>query len=325
MTRVLASLLLALLAAGLVVVGIAGIVAAATGHQSAGAGGGIAFVFLLALLSGSAARVVARGRPPASAAPSVAAPSVAAPPGPASSVPVTGVAAGLPGTGLPGAGPGSPGRGPAVRPGVRYRERCSQFPVTGAVVAVILLAAGLAGLVVDGGPNGRGAGAGGALALGAALGGAGYLLLVLLDLPNGIEVGDGLFAAGVSGVRPAGRIWRRVAGPLDAITGWQVLSAAQARELGAARRAAAPRGRPRKYLGDLRMLGRRQVLMLRVDPAAVQVSFPARILAGYVLVPTAVTGAVWDGVVLIGTRRPARLAGALAQALPGRCLTRDAT
>ncbi len=278
MIRVLASLLLLLLTAGLVVVGIAGLVAAATGHQSAGAGGGIAFVFLLALLSGSAARVVAKGRQ-ASAAPSVAA--------------------------LPVAGPGSPGRGPAVRPGVRYRERCSQFPVTGAVVAVILLAAGLAGLVADGGPNGRGAGAGGALALGAALGGAGYLLLVLLDLPNGIEVGDGLFAAGVSGVRPAGRIWRRVAGPLDAITGWQVLSAAQARELGAARRAAAPRGRPRQYLGDLRMFGRRQVLMLRVDPAAVQASFPARILVGYVLAPTAVTGAVWDGVVLIGTRRPA--------------------
>jgi hypothetical protein len=293
--RVLAALLLGLLTAGLVAIGIAGIVAAATGSGGAGAGGGIAFVFLLALLSGSAARAVAKGRRPA----------VPAPPGPA-----TGVAPVLPDdSGLAGRS--------TVCPGVRYRERCSQLPVTGAIISFFALAALVTGEVLTGGPNGPGTGAWGALILAGALGSAVYVLLVLLDLPNGIEIGDGRLAVGVIGVRPAGRLWRRVTGPLAAIQAWEVLSAAQARELGAARLAAARRGRPRQYLGDLRLFGRRGVLRLRVDPAAVQVSFPARVLVGYVLVPAA-AAAVWDGVVLIGTRRPAALATALEQALPGR-------
>jgi hypothetical protein len=307
--RVLAALLLGLLTVGLVAIGIAGIMAAATGTGSVGGGAAIACV-LLALFCGSAARAVAQGRRRASAA---------------SRMPVTGVAPGLPGTGLPGAGlprGGLPGAGglagrPAVHPGVRYRERCSQFPVTGVLAAVVVAAAGLTGLVLEGGPNGPGAGSWGALTLVAALAGTVYLLLVLLDLPNGIEIGDGRLAVGVIGVRPAGRLWRRVTGPLDAIQVWEVLSAVQARELGAARRAAVRRGRPRQYLGDLRLFGRRGVLRLRVDPAAVQVNFPARVLAGYLLVPAAAAGAVWDGVVLIGTRRPVALAAALEQALPG--------
>jgi hypothetical protein len=40
-------------------------------------------------------------------------------------------------------------------------------------------------------------------------------------------------------------------------------------------------GGRRLYLGDLRMFGRRQVLRLIVDPAAVTARLPSRVLVGY--------------------------------------------
>jgi len=41
-------------------------------------------------------------------------------------------------------------------------------------------------------------------------------------------------------------------------------------------------------------------------------------MAGYAFVPAARAGAAWDGVILIGTRHPARLTAVLEQAIPGR-------
>jgi hypothetical protein len=204
---------------------------------------------------------------------------------------------------------------------VSYTERGSQFPVLGALICGGLLAAGVAGLIAVGGPNGPGGRGGGAAGLGfllAALIGAGYLAFAVADLPNGIRISAGQFTAGTGGGPTAGRLWRRVSGSLDAVLSWEILSREQVRALDAERRAQARAGRRRIYLGDLRLFGRRQVLRLTVDPALVDTRFPARVQAGYGSVPTGRAGGVWDGVVLIGTRRPTALAAALEQALPGR-------
>jgi hypothetical protein len=145
-----------------------------------------------------------------------------------------------------------------------------------------------------------------------------YVVLILADLPNGIEITGDRFTLGARGVPPAGRLWRRVSGPLEAVRSWDVLTPAQARTLGRQWRARQPTGRQQQQLGDLRMIGRRGVLRVVVDPTAVQVRFPGRVLSGYVFVSSAATGMVWDGVILIGTRKPAALASALDRALPGR-------
>lgn len=201
---------------------------------------------------------------------------------------------------------------------VRYRERCSQFPVLGAAVAAALLAGSVAGLTVIGGPNGRGAGAGGAILLAVALLALSYLVFAVLDLPNGIDIGGGQFTLGARGVRPVGRLWRRVSGPLDAVRSWEVLGAAHARLVHRQRPGRSPSGRTAQYLGDLRLLARGPALRLIVDPAAVTVRFPARLLIGYLPVRADAAGAVWDGVVLIGTRHPVALTAALERALPER-------
>jgi hypothetical protein len=178
--------------------------------------------------------------------------------------------------------------------------------------------AGLAEIGGPNGPSGRGGGAAGFGFLLGALIGAVYLAFAVADLPNGIRISAGRFEAGARGVPPAGRLWRRISGPLDAVLSWEVLSREQVRALDAGRRAQARSGRRRIYLGDLRLFGRRQVLRLTVDPALTSARLPARIQSGYVFEPARRAGAVWDGVVLIGTRRPAALAAALEQALPGR-------
>jgi hypothetical protein len=66
------------------------------------------------------------------------------------------------------------------------------------------------------------------------------------------------------------------------------------------------------------MFGRRRVLQLTVDPGALHTRFPSRIQVGYVFVSAPRAGAVWDGCILIGTRRPGALTAALEQALPDR-------
>jgi hypothetical protein len=204
---------------------------------------------------------------------------------------------------------------------ISYRELSSQFPVLGVLFCGALAAGCVAGLVVTGGPNGpggRGGGLGGFFLTAGALIGVSYLLFVLVDLPNGVQIRAGRFLVGAMGVPAAGRMWRRVSGPLDSVQGWEVLTREQVRRLDAARRAEARSGRRRVYLGDLRFFGRRQVLRLIIDPTVAQARFPSRVQVGYALLPAARAGAVWDGAVLIGTRHPAALAAALEQALPDR-------
>ena len=200
---------------------------------------------------------------------------------------------------------------PAVDPGVRYTERHSQFPVVGGPIGLLLLAGSIAASVVIGfGVQG--------LTIPAATFSGLFSLFVLLDLPNGIEIANGRFTVGVLGLPPRTRLWRRISGPLDAVREWDVLTPAQVRELNRRRPTKGTSGQPLQYLGDLRMLGRRGVLRLVADPASVEARFPASVLRGYLLLPTGLAGGVWDGVILVCTRRPAALAAALERALPGR-------
>jgi hypothetical protein len=200
---------------------------------------------------------------------------------------------------------------PAVGPPVRYTERHSQFPVVGGLIGLLLLAGSVAASVVIG-YSAQG------LTIPAATFSGLFSLFVLIDLPNGIKIADERFTVGALGVPPRTRLWRRISGPLDAVREWDVLSPAQVRELNRQRPTKGRSGRQLQYLGDLRMLGRRGVLRLVTDPASVQACFPQNVLRGYVLMPTALAGGVWDGVILICTRRPAALAAVLEQALPGR-------
>jgi hypothetical protein len=298
----------AVLAAGCILVLVSATASQEGNLGSAAAGAG--FLVLLACLTGSWAYALARGGrvtstaigpDPAGLAPSPPLDSPAARP----------MDAGQPGQAAP----------PAASPRASYRELSSQFPVLGTLICVALGAGCVAGLIVTGGPNGPGGSGGGLdgfLLLAGAVIGVGYLLFVLADLPNGVQIRAGRFLVGAMGVPPAGRIWRRVCGPLDSVQSWEVLSRDQVRRLDAARRAEARSGRRRIYLGDLRFFGRRQVLRLIIDPAAAQARFPSHVQEGYVLLPAARAGAVWDGAVLIGTRHPAALTAALEQALPGR-------
>jgi hypothetical protein len=200
---------------------------------------------------------------------------------------------------------------PAVGPPTRYTERHSQFPVVGGPVGLLLLAGSVAASVVIGyGVQG--------LTIPLATFSGLFSLFVLIDLPNGIKISDGRFTVGVLGVPPRTRLWRRISGPLDAVREWDVLTTAQVRELNRQRPTRSRSGGQLQYLGDLRMLGRRGVLRLVTDPASVQARFPENVLRGYLFLPTSVAGGVWDGVILICTRRPAALAAALEQALPGR-------
>jgi hypothetical protein len=296
--RTVAGWVLSVLTVLLVLFGLAAIVGAATTKGGSSAAGGIVFVLVLALLTGTGAWAVRRGGrasagdllPPAAA----------------------------------GVQPGAAGYGSAARAeqiplaalpganyGVRYTQRHSQFPVIGGTLALCLLAGSVAGLAVTG------SGAAGLLLVVAIPSGL-YCLLVVADLPNGIEIADGRFTLGALGVPPATRLWRRIGGPLDAIRSWQVLTPAQVRQLHKSRPVKSQSGRPLQYLGDLRMLGRRGVLRLVTEPASVDARFPATVQQGYTFVRANQAGAVWDGVVLICTRRPAALAAALEQALPGR-------
>jgi hypothetical protein len=268
------------------VLDIAGAVTRRGGAGGAGAAAG--FLFILAALAGTGAHAVAGGGRDTTAA-----------------------------IGPAAARPARRGPLPAGSSLVSYTEHGSQFPVLGALICGCLGAGCVAGLIVTGGPNGRG-GAGGFFFLVGALTGVGYLLFALADLPNGVQIRAGRFVVGALGVPAAGRVWRRVSGALDSVQSWEVLSREQVRRLDAGRRAAARSRRHRVYLGDLRMLGRRQVLHLIIDPAAARARFPSHLQEGYLLLPAARTGAIWDGAILIGTRRPAALAAALEQALPGR-------
>jgi hypothetical protein len=296
------------LTALLIVAGVLAVIGAATGTGGSGSDGGLAFIFLLALFTGSGALAVGRGGRPGTADHWLSAAAI-----------------GPPGAGLAGAGrtadepADAPVSGlPAPDPGVSYQERHSQVPVIGAPAAIGLLIGSVAGLVVTGGPNSRGYGPLGGLLLLVAVLTVIFLVLVLADLPNGIDVRDGRFTVGVLNGRPRGRLRRRVTGQLAAVRSWDVLTPAQVRRLHKNRPTRSTSGRQLQYLGDLRMLGRSGVLRLVVAPGSVRASFPAQVLAGYMVVPAAQAGAVWDGVVLICTRRPAALTAVLEQALPGR-------
>ncbi len=283
------SLLLWAVTAGLVLIGVAGVVSTVSGKGGSGASG-LIYVFLIAFFTGSGALTVAKGGRRVTTA--------------ATGPPVTAYR------------PGAPvllDAQPPADPHARYRERCSQFPVIGGPVGICLLAGGVAGRVVAGQ-----AGAASGIFLTVAVLAAIYVIFILIGLPNGIEISGGQFAAGVRGVPPAGRLWRRISGPLDAVRSWDVHTPEQAGSLPPQRRGTTQAARRVQLLGDLRMFSRRQYLRLEVDPASVQARLPARILRGYAFVDAARAGAVWDGSILIGTRRPAALTAALEQALPGR-------
>jgi hypothetical protein len=294
----------------LIVVGVLAVIGAATSAGGSGSAGGLAFVFLLALFTGSGALAVGRGGRPGTADHWLSAAAIGPPRGGLATADRTaGESADAALTGLP-----------APDPGVSYRERHSQFPVVGAPVAIGLLAGSIAGLVVTGGPNARGYGPLGGLLVLVVVLTVIFLALVLADLRSGIEVANGRFTVGALTGRPRGRLRRRVTGELAAVRSWDVLTPAQVRRLHKRRPTRSTSGRQLQYLGDLRMLGRSGVLRLVVAPGAVRASFPAQLLAGYAIVPAAQAGAVWDGVILICTRRPAALTVALEQALPGRRL-----
>jgi hypothetical protein len=192
-----------------------------------------------------------------------------------------------------------------------HTERHSQFPVVGGPIGLVLLAGSIAA-AVEVGASVQG------IAIPVATFSGLFSLFVLLDLPNGIEISTGRFTVGALDVPPRTRLWRRITGPLDAVREWDVLTPAQVRALNRQRPAKGRHGGQLQYLGDLRMLGRRGVLRMVTDPASVQARFPENLLRGYLLLPTGPAGGVWDGVILICTRRPAALAAALEQALPGR-------
>jgi hypothetical protein len=193
----------------------------------------------------------------------------------------------------------------------RYIERHSQFPVVGGPIGLLLLAGSVAASVAVG-YSAQG------LTIPVATFSGLFSLFVLLDLPNGIEISNGRFAVGALGVPPRTRLWRRISGPLDAVREWDVLTPAQVRQLHRQRPTRGRHGGQLQYLGDLRMLGRRGVLRMVTDTASVEARFPENLLRGYLLLPAGPAGGVWDGVILICTRRPAALAAALEQALPGR-------
>jgi hypothetical protein len=298
------------LTALLLIAGVAAAVGAAAGRSGPGADGGLAFVFLLALGAGSGAWAAGRGGrqgtsadwlPAEAAVPSRGLPAPAGAADEPAQVPLAGL--------------------PPADPAVSYRERHSQFPVAGGPVALGLLAGSLTGLVIVGGPNSRGYGPLGGLLVLLVVLTVVFVILVLADWPNGIDIEGGRFTVGVQNGRPRGRLRRRVSGPLAAVGSWDVLTPAQVRGLHQHRPVRSTSGRPLQYLGDLRMLGRSGVLRLVVPPGSVQASFPARVLAGYTVVRAAQAGAIWDGVILICTRRPAALAAALERALPGRRAT----
>jgi hypothetical protein len=295
------------LTALLIVVGVVAVIGAATSTSGSGSDGGLAFIFLLALFTGSGAWAVAQGGRPGTADDWLSAAAV----GPRGGLATAGsTAAELAQSALPGV--------PAPDLGVSYRERHSQFPVLGAPVAIGLLIGSITGLVLAGGPNSRGYGPLGGLLVLLLVLTVIFLALVLADLRCGIDIESGRFTVGVLDGRPRGRLRRRIAGQLAVVRSWDVLTPAEVRRLHKHRPTRSTSGRRLQYLGDLRMLGRSGVLRLVVPPGAVRASFPAQVLAGYLVVPAAQAGAIWDGVILICTRRPVALAAALEQALPGR-------
>jgi hypothetical protein len=271
---------------------------AANGAASAG----LVFVFLLALFTGSGAMAAARtGRDPHAA-------------GRAGASARARRHAALPKFAEPAArveAAGSLLTLPAVGPPARYTERHSQFPVVGGPIGLLLLAGSVTASVVVG-YSVQG------FAIPVATFAGLFSIFVLIDLPNGIKITGGRFTVGVLSVPPRTRMWRRISGPLEAVREWDVLTPAQVRELNRQRPTKGRSGGQLQYLGDLRMLGRRGVLRLVTDPARDDARFPENVLRGYVLLPTGVAGGVWDGVILICTRRPAALTAALEQALPGR-------
>jgi hypothetical protein len=318
--RIVASCLLGALAALLAAVGVAGVVSAFAGTGGSGSDRGLGYVFVIAAWCGSGAWALMKSsRKPGTALPPVigsafigtAGPGLDAGPGAAAEPGSNGEAG-------PGWAAGRPATRPAAGAQASYRERCSQLLPARAGACLIVLAASATGLIAVGGPDGRDGGPAGALLLTVALLAGIYLLLVLIDLPNGVEIAAGRFTVGALGVPPAGRLWRRISGPLDAVRGWDVHVAGQAPGPHRVRRGSRPPGRSAQLPGDLRLFSRRQYLRLVVDPAAVQARLPARVMAGYAFVPAARAGAAWDGVILIGTRHPARLTAVLEQAIPGR-------
>jgi hypothetical protein len=216
---------------------------------------------------------------------------------------------------VPSAGEDEPVPGlPAADSGIRYLERCCEFPVAGGPIGVGLLAASLVGARLV--PN-RG------LALDVlrlvAVIPALYLFVVLLGLPYGIEIAAGRFAVGARGAAlPTGPMWRRITGSLEAVASWDMLTARQARLIRRERRGRLRSGRRLTDLGDMHLFSQRGYLRLRVDPDLVAAYFSSRPTRHPVFVRGWRGTAIWDGAVVIGTRRPAALASALERALPGR-------
>ena len=318
--RVAAGCLLWALAALLAAIGVAGLVNVFTAAGGSGSDRGLGYVFVVAAWCGSGAWALLKSSkkttpdlrflPYDAHGGRARVDGLARLPGPAG-----GPSLADPG---PAPEPGLAAARPAVDPQAAYRERCSQFRPARAGVSAGLLAGSVAGLAAVGGPNGRGAGPAPVLLLIVAVIACIYLLLVLADLPNGIDIVAGRFTVGARGVQPAGRLWRRISGPLEAVQSWDVHAAEQAPRAQRRRREGRPAGRNVPLLGDLRLFSRRQYLRLVVEPAAVQARLPAHLMVGYAFVDAARAGAVWDGVILIGTRRPAALTAALERALPGR-------
>lgn len=289
--RLIGGWLLLGLGAVLVVVTVLAVIGSVQDHDASGIGGSV-FVLIFAGVSAQFGRTVLRGgnRPP----PLVAAEPVAA--SPVDTAPVPG------------------------DPNAHYCEWFSQFPLLRTLIALFLLAASIAALALvpgisDPGPQGF-------LFILPVLPGF-YLFGVLLYLPYGIVLRAGELQLGVRGVPRLGRAWRRENVPLGAVLAWQIgrstspspNSSYQRRPRGSRSSRSAPLP---KSVGDMRGPGVRYALTLRIDPTRHRIRFPNTVMVGYTVQSAASIGYRNTATIVIGTRRPQRLARALEAAMPGR-------
>jgi hypothetical protein len=197
---------------------------------------------------------------------------------------------------------------PTVNASVRYRELCCGLSAGWRpLAAAVLLAASIA-LIMAVGVGGNSGGASGLLFLAPVFPGF-YLLVFVLSLPYAIVVDGGRLQLGARGVPRVGRLWRKEELPLEVITGWQLVSR---REIG-------PRIDGRELrAGWIATIGSARLLRVTVEPRW-HIASPA-VLTIVSRPPKFVDTHEY----IIGTRRPAAVADALARALPSRACAHKA-